>query len=522
MGPGRPGVPPIQLIGHTGVVNAVAFSPDGRLVGRLGRDGAAVGPGRPGVPPIQLIGHTGVVNAVAFGSTPAGQLLLASAGDDKTVRLWDPVTGAPVGSPLTGHTGVVNAVAFASTPAGQLLLASAGDDKTVRLWDPVTGAPVGSPLTGHTGVVNAVAFASTPAGQLLLASAGDDKTVRLWDPVTGAPVGSPLTGHTGVVNAVAFASTPAGQLLLASAGDDKTVRLWDPATGALLTAPPVSVPLAARVVEVITDLGDGVTPRYRYGSGCIVRGRVVLTVAHLVVGAVSFVIRDYAKREHSATVDPRFVGNVDGPGPDLALLEIDDLTFGSLPAIGLAAVDRDSATGEPVERCHAIGYPRFAENAVTQRGARNCRRHGGCSSAVTTGGGVAERAGYCRAPGAAVGRDPAGGVGMVGNVRRASDRRWASAGGGDRACAAGEPVDGDGCAVHRTAGRRCAPGMGAWCRGPSSLVGPSWRRGYWRTTAAAGSPAARSGAELPGDPAAVGAEPAPEDAAIAGPTAGTC
>lgn len=120
--------------------------------------------------------------------------------------------------------------------------------------------------------------------------------------------------------------------------------------------------LAARVVEVITDLGASAASRYRYGSGCIVHGGTVLTAAHVVAGAVSVVVRDPARREYAATVDPRFVGDADGPGPNLALLEMDDPTFGrELPPIGLAAVDRDSATGEPVERCHAVGYPWFAE-----------------------------------------------------------------------------------------------------------------------------------------------------------------
>ena len=135
----------------------------------------------------------------------------------------------------------------------------------------------------------------------------------------------------------------------------------------------VAAALTARVVEVITDLGTTAEPRYRYGSGCIVRGRTVLTAAHVVGGAASVVVRDPAKREYSVTVDPRFVGDADGPGPDLALLEIDDPTFERvLPPIELAAVDRDSANGEPVERCHAVGYPWFAEYAVTNRGARHC------------------------------------------------------------------------------------------------------------------------------------------------------
>jgi WD40 repeat protein len=122
----------------------------------------------------------------------------------------------------------------------------------------------------------------------------------------------------------------------------------------------VPVPLRARLVEVIADRGEAAAERYRYGSGCIVRGRTVLTAAHVVAGAKSFQVRDPNKKLYLATVDQRFVGDPDGPGPDLALVEIDDPAM-DLPPMGLARVDRDSPTDEPVERCHAIGYPWFAE-----------------------------------------------------------------------------------------------------------------------------------------------------------------
>jgi hypothetical protein len=124
----------------------------------------------------------------------------------------------------------------------------------------------------------------------------------------------------------------------------------------------VSVPLAARLVEVIADRGEGAAERYRYGSGCIVVGRTVLTAAHVVAGAQTVHVRDPRKRMYLATVDPGFVGDVNGPGPDLALVEIVDPAFADeLPPIGLAAIDRDSPTAEPMGRCHAIGYPWFAE-----------------------------------------------------------------------------------------------------------------------------------------------------------------
>jgi WD40 repeat protein len=67
-------------------------------------------------------------------SRETGQLV-ASASDDKTVRVWETATGT-CRHELTGHTGGVMAVVFSRD--GQLV-ASASDDKTVRVWETATG-----------------------------------------------------------------------------------------------------------------------------------------------------------------------------------------------------------------------------------------------------------------------------------------------------------------------------------------------------------------------------------------------
>src|SRR5262249_41967543 len=129
-------------------------------------------------------GHTGPVNAVAV--SPDGKLA-ASTGGDTTVRVWDVARGKQLFQLDAASSGW--SVVFS---ADGKLIAFPGADSTVRIYDATTGRAVRT-CAGHAGTVWAVSFA--PDGKTL-ASACTDNTVRIWDVAKGKELRQ-LTGPSG-------------------------------------------------------------------------------------------------------------------------------------------------------------------------------------------------------------------------------------------------------------------------------------------------------------------------------------
>jgi WD40 repeat protein/predicted Ser/Thr protein kinase len=271
------------LHGHTGVVSQLAFTADGRRLAsasQLGRlsyteDGTV----RIWELGLQagtsvLLGHTSYVYPVAY--SPDGQWI-ASGSWDKTVRVWDAVTGescaelphpesvldlafSPDSSWLVSGChgdeslhiwnvatarlqhrfkgpGRIAIQAIAVSPDGARIAAGDADGRaTIR--DAATGAEVHAFGMALVGAKKSLAY--SPDGRLLAGTGEDPTQIDLWDTQTRQR-SARLTGHSGFVHSVAFSGD--GRLL-ASASADRTVRVWDVA--------------AAQCVAVLTGHTDEV------------------------------------------------------------------------------------------------------------------------------------------------------------------------------------------------------------------------------------------------------------------------
>jgi WD40 repeat protein len=202
------------LRGHSAKVTVVTLSADGSKLASGGADGSMriwnVASGRQ----IDFAGGDSPnppVASLAF-SQDGNQLAAVSGG---TLRLWRSLD-APIPIVFTGVAGSVQGMAFS---ADGERIASAHDDKIVRIWNVATKV-CWRLLKGHTGQVRSVAF--SPDGKRL-ASASWDKTVRLWDLTTGQEILS-FRGLERFSRCLAF--SPDGKQLAAGSLDD-TVRIWN-------------------------------------------------------------------------------------------------------------------------------------------------------------------------------------------------------------------------------------------------------------------------------------------------------
>ncbi len=254
--------------GHTGSVNCVTFSPDGRLVLTGSDDNTARLWETSSRRILVILDCTGKVSSVAF--SPDGRLVLTGS-DDTTARLWETSSGRPLATlqchtnweagyffSREGRTFVSDdadkmgiSVAFSSD--GQQIFTGSRDGM-VRVWETNIGRTsstwedsawlvesMASSLDESLALTNllnvtvngtGMSMVFSPDGRLVLAGSAvrDYPTARIWETSSGRTLVT-LEDHTGWVSSVAF--SPDGKLVLTGSYDG-TARLWEMSRGRAL------------------------------------------------------------------------------------------------------------------------------------------------------------------------------------------------------------------------------------------------------------------------------------------------
>jgi len=210
-----------HLDGNTQPVRGMAFHPNGQLVFVAAADGTLRGYSPQNGQQTFATGHGAAVNDLAVSLD--GQIL-ATAGDNAQVRLWNAAGGGFGPQQLIGFAGPVHRVSF-SGDGKQVLAVSSGDKPAAQIHDLQTGVLL-QKFTGHAGA--AVGCAMLP----VTPDADPNRTQTIA--LTASPGGvfqwnvtalRQIPGHGGPVTALS--GIPQNPRQVFSGSTDSTIRRWN-------------------------------------------------------------------------------------------------------------------------------------------------------------------------------------------------------------------------------------------------------------------------------------------------------
>jgi Prp8 binding protein len=220
--------PTLQLTGHGGSVYALKYSPSGAILCSTSFDMQCFLWSHANEDEFDetitsysnfnvLTGHKNAVLDCAWLNDET----VVTCGADKTVVLWDVLTGQRRRRYADQHSKIVNAVDCSMTAAGQHhTIMSVSDDGNCLVYDDREKRPVMTLASPYP--ILAVAAGPTDSHQVFLA--GIDPKVYCWDIRRSEHAVYGMKGHTDTVTSLAL--HPDGTHVLSNSMD-KTLRTWD-------------------------------------------------------------------------------------------------------------------------------------------------------------------------------------------------------------------------------------------------------------------------------------------------------
>jgi WD40 repeat protein len=255
--------------------------------------------------------------------------LVVTAGIDRTLRAWDPLTGAQVGAQWRGHQERITAVASMVLADGTALVLSGDVDGEVRRWDARTGRDHGPPIRLWDGVPVELATARLPDGRTAVCVASNDGTVHCFDAASGQPLGPAIDLDRGPDRTLypptrlACLPTAEGAIMLTTV-DNRTVDVRGLIDGQVLCRIDTGHAMAAMAAA---SLDDG-TP-------------IILAADH----------GGYVRRFHAITGGRLGAPTIPFARPLYGVLPVPDTGGGVVLVVALegGACRFDAATGQPID-----------------------------------------------------------------------------------------------------------------------------------------------------------------------------
>jgi WD40 repeat protein len=194
-------------------VTSVAYRTDGQVVYTSSADGTVRGFNVTNGQQLFAANHGVAVHQIAL--SPDG-LMLASAGEDKQVKLWNASNGAALApAALAGFSGPVRSICFAAA-GKKIIAASSGATPDVFVF----GLPDGKleqVLSGQAAAVESLATIGDEGVRVIAATV--DGVATVWQLLSARRV----NGHTAAITSLA----PVDQLQVISGSEDGTLRRWN-------------------------------------------------------------------------------------------------------------------------------------------------------------------------------------------------------------------------------------------------------------------------------------------------------
>jgi len=207
--------------GHRGAVNAVAYSPSGKVMATAGADGLIkLWHSTSGKELLTIDTHKAAVNDLLFLS----ENQLVSASSDRTIIISDLSALGQRKKQFYGHQSAITALA---TNTDGSLLATTATDGHILIWDAAVGR-IEKRWLPPSPVQDLFFLPNQPR---VLVTASESGKVQSWNAETGELITEIVAHAHSAVNSIALSAD--GQTL-ATASSDQTIKIWDNRSGRLL------------------------------------------------------------------------------------------------------------------------------------------------------------------------------------------------------------------------------------------------------------------------------------------------